>query len=120
MTTTFRQADISSETLEPGLLAPPSAQPLSGDIPVRSRIFFSPEGAGILSGIWESDPGTARWEFMDRGEVIHVISGSMTVAEDGEPDILLQAGDTAYFPIGWKGIWTVHEPLRKVFVVYRH
>jgi len=30
----------------------------------------------------------------------------------------LTAGDTAYFPIGWMGVWTVHEKLRKVYVVY--
>lgn len=118
MTTSFRQADVASESLAPGLLAPPSAQPLSGDIRVRSQVFFAPEREGILSGIWESEPGTARWEFTDRGEVIHVISGSMTVSEDNEPEVRLSAGDTAYFPIGWTGTWTVHEPLRKVFVVY--
>ncbi|NBY60820.1 MAG: transcriptional regulator, partial [Actinobacteria bacterium] len=29
------------------------------------------------------------------------------------------AGSSCIFPIGWKGKWTVHETLRKVFVVYR-
>jgi uncharacterized protein len=38
----------------------------------------------------------------------------MTVHRDGGDEVLLSAGDTAYFPIGW----TVHELLRKVFVVY--
>lgn len=119
MTTTFRQAEVSADTLESGILAPPSAEPMSGDIPVRSKIFFTQDDMGIVSGIWESDPGSARWEFTERGEVIHVISGSMTVTEDGASGVTLTAGSTAYFPLGWKGIWTVHEPLRKVFVVYQ-
>lgn len=119
MTTTFRQDDVDSASLESGILALPSAQPLSGEIPVRSKIFFTEETAGIISGIWESDPGIARWEFTERGEFIHVVSGSMTCTEDGRPEVTLSAGSTAYFPIGWKGTWNVHEPLRKVFVVYQ-
>jgi uncharacterized cupin superfamily protein len=48
-----------------------------------------------------------------------VLKGSMTVQEDGGESVKLTAGSSCIFPIGWKGIWTVHETLRKVFVVYR-
>ena len=52
----------------------------------------------------------------------------MTVQEDGgeavkltagEEPVELTAGSSCIFPIGWQGVWTVHETLRKVFTVYR-
>ena len=118
MTITFHAADLTVDELEENLLQPPSAQPLDGDITTRSRVYFTDETHGIISGTWESEPGAARWEFTHRGEIITVISGTMTVHEDGGEPVQLSPGDTAYFPIGWNGVWTVHERLRKAFVVY--
>lgn len=86
---------------------------------VRSRLVFTSDDERILSGTWESEPGTSRWEFLNRGEIITVIEGRMTVAQENGPEVDLNPGDTAYFPIGWTGIWTVHERLRKIFVVYK-
>ncbi len=100
-------------------LGPPSAVPLSGEILVRSRVDFTNDERTVISGIWESDPGTSRWEFLTRGEIIHVVSGRMTVQRDGEEPAEVTAGTTAYFPIGWCGAWTVHETLRKVYVVFK-
>ncbi|MDI5938324.1 MULTISPECIES: cupin domain-containing protein [unclassified Micromonospora] len=105
--------------LEEKPLGPPSAQPLSGEILVRSRVDFTNEARTVISGVWESDPGTSRWEFLTRGEIIHVVSGRMTVHRDGEEPAEVTAGSTAYFPIGWCGTWTVHETLRKVYVVFK-
>lgn len=118
MTTIMRAIHIPAAELEESLLAPPSAQPLSGDITVRSRLAFSTADKKVLSGVWESEPGVSRWEFTNRGEIITVVEGRMTVAEDGKDEVQISAGDSAYFPVGWTGTWTVHERLRKVFVVY--
>lgn len=118
MTTVFRADDLNSDDYTESLLAPPMATPLSGDIVVRDRSYLADSDHGVWSGSWESEPGTSRWEFTDTGEVITVVSGRMTVEEDGGEPVTLTAGDTAYFPIGWKGVWTVHEKLRKVYVVY--
>jgi uncharacterized protein len=118
LTTTFRAADLSSQEMEEALLTPPSATPLSGDITVRSRVVYTSPGAEIVSGTWESEPGEARWEFDTRGEIIYVLSGRMTVTEDGGEPVEIAAGTTAYFPVGWTGVWKVHEKLRKIFVVY--
>ena len=41
------------------------------------------------------------------------------LVEDGGEAVELTAGSSCIFPIGWKGVWTVRETLRKVFVVYR-
>lgn len=118
MTDVFRATELESSEFTEEILAPPMATPLSGDIVVRDRSYLADGERGIYSGSWESEPGTSRWEFLDRGEVITVVEGRMTVDEDGSDSVTLTPGDTAYFPVGWKGVWTVHEKLRKIYVVY--
>lgn len=119
MTHTYRPADVAVADLEVKPLAPPSAEPLTGEILTRSRVEFANEDRTVISGTWESDPGTSRWEFVTRGEIVHILAGAMTVQRDGAEPVELTAGSVAYFPIGWKGVWTVTEPVRKFYVVYR-
>jgi len=40
------------------------------------------------------------------------------MTRDGEDAAETGPGDTAHFPIDRTGTWTIHENLRKVFVVY--
>jgi uncharacterized cupin superfamily protein len=101
------------------LLSPPDATPISGDIVVRGFAPFIQPEQKIVAGSWESEPGISRWEFLSRGEFIHVIAGRMTVQEDGQEPLELTTGMSAVFPMGWTGIWTVHETLRKVFVIFK-
>ncbi len=117
MTATNNPLDADDLAEKP--LGPPSAEPLSGEILVRSRVDFTTEDRRVVSGVWESDPGSSRWEFLTRGEIIHLIAGRMTVHEDGGEPAEITPGTTAYFPIGWCGTWTVHETVRKVYVVYK-
>jgi uncharacterized protein len=119
MTHTVTPLDVDSTSLDEKLLAPPSAHPLSGDILVRGRVEFATGDRSIISGIWESDPGTSRWEFSTRGEIVHILAGRMRVAEDGGEPVELVAGSVAYFPIGWNGTWEIIEPVRKLYVVYK-
>jgi uncharacterized protein len=117
VTISFRAAEIPASELAEKPLGQPSAEPLTGDIMTRAKVFLDIEK--VTSGTWECEPGASRWEFLTRGEVIYVLSGSMTVQRDGEEAVTLTAGSSAIFELGWQGVWTVHETLRKVFVVYR-
>jgi uncharacterized cupin superfamily protein len=119
MTIAYKAAEIPAAKLTEKPLGQPSADPLTGTIMTRGHIFFTSDDQKIVSGTWECEPGASRWEFKTRGEVIHVLSGSMTVQQDGEEGVLLSAGSSAVFPVGWCGVWTVHQTLRKVYVVYR-
>jgi len=119
MTHAIRPTDIARDDLEEKPLAPPSAQPLSGEILVRSRVEFANDDRTIISGVWESDPGTSRWEFLTRGEIVHILSGVIVVQRDDEEPVELTGGSSAFFPIGWTGTWTVVEPVRKFYVVYK-
>jgi uncharacterized protein len=119
MTPTFRAAELSASDLADKPLGQPSAEPLSGDIMTRSQLLFTSPDEKMISGTWECEPGASRWEFLQRGEFIHVLKGRMTVERDGEAPVELTAGSTAVFELGWCGTWTVHETLRKVFVVFK-
>jgi uncharacterized cupin superfamily protein len=93
VTLVFRAAELTD--LEHKPLAQPSAEPLSGDIATRSWVPFVSDDERILCGTWGCEPGRSRWEFLDRGEFIHVLSGSMTAERDGAQSVLLTAGSSA-------------------------
>lgn len=69
------------------------------------------------AGVWECSPGPSRWT-LATNEFVHVIGGSMTVVPDGGDPVALEQGDTMMFPRGWTGEWQIHEPLRKLYVIF--
>jgi uncharacterized protein len=67
-------------------------------------------------GLWVCTPG--KWAcHVTRDEFCHFLTGRATYEhEDGE--VIEIAPDTAaFFPQGWKGICTVHETVRKVYMI---
>lgn len=69
---------------------------------------------GVDVGVWEMSAGTARDTEVD--EVFVVLSGSGTVQfEDGER-IRLAPGTAVRLHAGERTVWTVVEPLRKVWI----
>ena len=121
MTTAHVQAaELSTEQLTDwGPLAPPLATPLGAAMATHGQALFATDDGAISTGVWQCGPGDSRWDFTDNGEFIHVLSGSMTCREDDGTVTEIAAGSTAVFPRGWAGTWTVHETLRKVYVIYR-
>lgn len=113
-----RVQDITEaeKTVEP--LQLPLADPLGETIQTKFFNLFSTPDETLDAGIWETEVGRSRWEFTDNGEVIYVLGGAMTVQRDGEDPIEVRAGDLAIFEKGWKGFWTVTEPLSKVYVIF--
>ena len=79
--------------------------------------FTSDAEKGVHTGFWRCDPGVSEWNFVDMGEVIHVLSGSMVVTEVGGEPVTLGPGDVASFPVGWRGTWEITEPLEKFYVM---
>ena len=118
MTINYRAAEMPASELTEKPLGQPSAEPLSGEILTRGHPFFRDEDRNITAGTWECEPGESRWEFLQRGEIVHILSGRMTVQKDGEEAVELTPGTGAVFPVGWCGTWTVHETMRKSYVVF--
>ena len=119
MTPTFTASILTFTDAEAKPLGQPTAEPLTGQITTRARTLSEDLDGRIKTGTWECEVGTSRWEFVDRGEFIHVLSGSMVCTEDGQEPVELTAGSTAVFPLGWRGEWDVRQTLRKVFTIYR-
>jgi len=80
-------------------------------------LWAAGDASGAEAGIWECTAGPSYW-VQEENEVIYVLSGSLTVTPDGGEAKTLGPGDMAVFPRGWRGVWTLHETVRKVYVVF--
>ena len=71
---------------------------------------------GVEVGIWECAPGTMGGTTGDYDEAMCMVSGRVTVAhEAGEYDIA--AGTLWVTPRAWSSTWTVHQTVRKLYVI---
>jgi uncharacterized cupin superfamily protein len=84
------------------------------------RPFWSAPGATpgpIDTGIWEAEPGSFTATRDGYHELCYLLTGSVTLVEDGEQPIEVGAGDLFVTPAGWRGTWHVHETVRKLYVI---
>lgn len=71
--------------------------------------------AGLEVGVWEMTEGVMADTEVD--ELFVVISGSARVDfADGASPLELTAGDVVRLAAGTRTVWTVHTPLRKVYL----
>jgi hypothetical protein len=79
--------------------------------------YESPSG-DISTGTWEASPGVFRRAIMD-SEFSHFIAGRAAFVTDDGQRFEFRAGDAAYFPPFSRGVWTIHETLRKTYCVWK-
>lgn len=95
--------------------------PAVGSFPsprLATRPAFDAADDSVSTGTWEATPGVFSRAIMD-AEFSHFISGHATfLAATGE-SFEFRGGDAAYFPPNTKGVWTIHETVRKTFCVWR-
>ena len=75
------------------------------------------EGEGIRAGIWEVTPGTFSSSRDGYTEICQILSGRATIAEADGSTYDIGPGSFVVTTAGWEGTWTVHEKLRKMWVV---
>lgn len=90
----------------------PATQVVSG-APATGHVDL-PSPAGLSCGIWEHSVGVST--DVEADEVFVVLSGRATVHVDGGPTLEFGPGDIGTLTAGARTTWTVHEPLRKVYV----
>jgi hypothetical protein len=88
---------------------------LEGQTESSRTVWESAEG--IRSGVWEVTPGSFRSTRPQYHEMCQIVSGSATIEEEDGTTFEVQAGSLFITPEGWTGRWTVHETLRKAWVV---
>ena len=106
-----RAAALPDSDLDDAPLDP--AQVVAGDPEVRLLALHDADDLGI--GVWQHGVGTSTDTEAD--EVFVVLSGRATVAVDGGPTLEIGPGDVGLLPAGARTTWTVHETLRKSYVV---
>jgi len=99
-------------------LEAPEGVALGANLLVRSRTLFKTGDGSTAGGVWESEPGTARFEFLEFGELVYLISGRIVVTSDTGEQTILTPGTCASFPPGWTGTWVMEERSRKFAVSF--
>jgi uncharacterized cupin superfamily protein len=95
------------------LTAVPDEQWVDGEPRTGSTVFGT--FAGLEVGVWEMSAGAMR--DIEAEELFVVLSGSARVDfADGSPSLELNAGDVVRLAAGTHTEWTVHQPLRKVYL----
>ncbi len=92
--------------LEPG-------QVVAGDPQVAARDLVS--DAHRTVGVWEHGPGVST--DVETDEVFVVLSGRASVQVQDGPLLELRPGDVCVLTAGDRTTWTVHETLRKVYLL---
>ncbi|MFJ6415282.1 cupin domain-containing protein [Paeniglutamicibacter sp. NPDC091659] len=101
-------------TAELGAFAP-KATALTEGLQEASREIWSADSLEV--GVWEATPGTFTAFRDEYHEVCQILSGSVTITSEGGCGVLVGAGDTVVMPAGWKGLWEIHETVRKTYVI---
>lgn len=98
-------------------LPQPTAKPTSLTGQHESTLVLWDDGSGSSSGIWECEPGTFTATRDDFTEVCQIVSGRATVVGEDGTSAELAPGSLLILPQGWRGTWTVHETIRKTWVM---
>jgi uncharacterized cupin superfamily protein len=99
-------ADLPVAPLDPD-------QVVSGEPEVRLLEIHDGDDLGI--GVWQHGVGVSTDTEVD--EVFVVLAGRATIEVEGGPTLEVGPGDVGLYPAGTRTTWTVHEPLRKIYVV---
>jgi uncharacterized cupin superfamily protein len=92
----------------------PAEQVVSGT-PTTGSLVLEERADGTEVGVWEMTPGVATDVEVD--ELFVVLSGSATVEGVAEHPLELAPGSTVRLSAGMRTTWTVHETLRKIYVI---
>ena len=79
------------------------------------RVLPLHEAADLEVGLWQHGVGGSR--DVEADEVFVVLSGRATIAVEGGPVLEVGPGDVGMLTAGARTTWTIHEPLRKVYVL---
>ncbi len=99
----------------------PVTPPAVGAVPapqLRTLPAFEATDGSVSTGTWEATPGVFARAVVD-AEFSHFVAGHATFVTAGGQRFEFRAGDAAYFPPSTRGVWTIHETLRKTYCIWR-
>ena len=99
-----------SATLEPPILIGPAPQ-------CRALSLFDDEVTALKVGIWDSTPYRRHGRAHRLHELMHLLEGSVTLADDEGGEVTVNPGDTVFVVKGAFCAWTSTVYVRKVYAV---
>jgi uncharacterized cupin superfamily protein len=73
------------------------------------------QDAAVEVGLWQHTVGVST--YVEADEVFIVLSGRATIDVVDGPTLQVGPGDVGFLSAGARTVWTVHEDLRKVYLV---
>jgi uncharacterized cupin superfamily protein len=104
----------NANTQNPGEPIAKATSSTSGQTEVSLRLWAR---KGLKTGIWEVTPGTFTSTRPGYDEICQILSGTATITEKDGSSFEIGPGSLFVTPAGWEGTWTIHETLRKMWVV---
>lgn len=104
----------NANTENPGEHLPKPTSSTPGQTEVSLRLWAR---EGLKTGIWEATPGVSTSTRPGYDEICQVLSGTATITEEDGTSFEVGPGSLFVTPAGWTGTWTIHETLRKMWVV---
>ena len=101
----------------PELGSPRAERIIEGDPSAQSWDLEASADGKVTCGIWEVAPGA--WNVVkDAWKIMTILSGRSTLTEDGGEPVELVPGVSIVMRAGFRGVWRVYEPTRKVWAIY--
>jgi uncharacterized cupin superfamily protein len=99
-------------SLEPARLAPGSPMPAQ-----FVRNGFTDGTGRFFGGIWRSSPGAWRVSYTEN-ELCVLTEGRVRITDDAGNTCTYGPGDCFVVPAGFRGLWEVLEPARKIYAIF--
>jgi uncharacterized cupin superfamily protein len=102
---------VEWETIDPAGLE-------SGEPVQRGHLYYNDEDMGLMVGVWDCTPMTAKMGAYDVDEFMYVLEGSVTMELEDGSSTTVSAGESFVIPKGLVCKWVQTEYMRKFFVIY--
>ena len=104
-------------TVDVGVFKPKPTTLTEGQTEAANNLWASEDDKTNI-GVWECTEGRFTADRTGGAEYCHIISGRATVVnEDGSNARDIGPGDLLVLPQGWKGEWTIHQHMRKLYII---
>jgi uncharacterized protein len=103
--------ELVPSELDPATVVSGSPRTFEGEIATAQL----PGGGTLATGVWRCTEGTVT--DVEADETFVVLEGRATIEAEGEEPVEVGPGDVCVLPAGARTTWTVHEKLRKVYVI---
>jgi uncharacterized cupin superfamily protein len=106
------QSSVQTELVDWGVIP----EMIEGESHTSGVLIHKGPAGRSECGLWVCTPGT--WNcHVTSDEFCHFVAGRCTYLHESGEVIEISADTAAFFPEGWKGVCTVHETVRKLYMI---